>query len=262
MRKALCSQLPAKIGESVEIPQGESNHLISVLRLKPEDTIEILDGNGSSAEATLFYKGKSLHAKLTTAPVSRVELQSYPLHLSMAILKGDAMEWVIEKAVELGVRSLTPFESEFSVVDLRKKGPEAFQERWQKIADQALKQCGRLSRMKIEMPTNFENILLKKNQLIWLDESLAYEPGSSNWNEFFLPVVAHQVLTHSAADTEPELLIGPEGGFSPTEKNRLLQPSKKEIKRAHAGAAILRAETAALWGISVFTCKLIEHQKK
>ena len=254
MRKALCSHLPAKIGESVEIPQTESNHLISVLRLKPEDTIEILDGSGFSAQATLFYKGKSLFAKLISTPTTKKALQALPLHLSMAILKGDAMEWVIEKAVELGVRTLTPFESEFSVVDLRKKGPEVFQDRWQKIADQALKQCGRLSRMKIEMPTTFENILLQKSQLVWLDESLAYDPDAPQWSEFYLP--------NLPTSDEPELLIGPEGGFSPSEKNRLLQPSKKEIKRAHAGAAILRAETAALWGISVFTCKLTDKTKK
>ena len=256
MRKALCSQLPTKIGDSVEIPQSESNHLISVLRLKPDDIIEILDGNGKSAPAKLFYKGKSLFAELTGLPIERKELQSHPLHLSMAILKGDAMEWVIEKAVELGVRSLTPYESEFSVVDLRKKGPEVFQERWQKIADQALKQCGRLSRMTIEMPTTFENVLLKKTQLVWLDETLAYTPDMERWTESYLPKISID------QGIEPELLIGPEGGFSPSEKNRLLQPSKKEIKRAHAGAAILRAETAALWGISVFTCKLTDQTKK
>jgi len=256
MRRALCSHLPTKIGEAVEIPQLESNHLISVLRLKAGDTIEILDGSGKSAQASLFHQGKSLFAKLTSEPAGKLELQSNPLHLSMAILKGDAMEWVIEKAVELGVRSLTPFESEFSVVDVRKKGAEVFQERWQKIADQALKQCGRLSRMTIELPTTFENILLKKTQLIWLDESLASTPAVSHWNENYLSNIADQVIGKISEGLEPELLIGPEGGFSPQEKNRLLQPSKKEIKRAHAGAAILRAETAAIFGISVFTCKM------
>ena len=193
MRRALCSHLPPKIGDAVEIPQLESNHLISVLRLKPGETIEVLDGSGLSAPATLFFRGKALFAELTSSPQGKPELQSHPLHLSMAILKGDAMEWVVEKAVELGVRTLTPFESEFSVVDLRKKGPEAFQERWQKIADQALKQCGRLSRMKIEMPTTFESLLLKKTQLVWLDESLAYTVGSDDWNKFYLARVAEEI---------------------------------------------------------------------
>ena len=244
MRKALCELLPKKAGETVEIPQGEANHLISVLRLKPGDTIEILDGNGSSAPATLFYKGKSLHAELTGAPVAKKELHSHPLHLSMAILKGEAMEWVVEKAVELGVRTLTPFTSEFSVVDIRKKGPEAFQDRWQKIADQALKQSGRLSRMRVEMPTTFENILLKKTSLVWLDESLAYDPGSAHWSDHYLPNIT--------VEGEPEILIGPEGGFSPNEKNRLLQPSKKEIKRAHAGAKRARNHRKACANFSKF----------
>ena len=255
MRKALCAQLPIKIGQSVEIPPAEANHLISVLRLKPQDTIEILDGNGTSAQATLFFKGKNLFAELISEPIGTPHLQSHPLHLSMAILKGEAMEWVIEKAVELGVRSLTPFQSEFSVVDLRKKGPEAFQERWQKIADQALKQCGRLSRMTVNLPTPFESVLQKNSNLIWLDETLAYTREIDQWNSRYLPRIADEILSESG-ELEVELIVGPEGGFSPNEKNRLMQPSKKEIKRGHAGAAILRAETAALFGISVFVCKM------
>jgi 16S rRNA (uracil1498-N3)-methyltransferase len=254
MRKALCLELPDQIGKFAEIPDSEASHLMSVLRLKPGDTIELIDGQGKTATATLIYKGKSLFAELTSIPTGNPKLESFPLHVSMAILKGDAMEWVIEKAVELGVRTLTPFQSEFSVVDVKKKGPEVFQERWQKIADQALKQCGRLSRMTINMPTTFENILTSKNQLIWLDETLARESGSSDWNDTYLTRVAETILkdpTH-----EPEIVIGPEGGFSSNEKNRLMQPFKKEIKRAHAGAAILRAETAVLFGISVFTCMM------
>lgn len=242
MRKALCTILPSKVGEAVEIPQLEANHLISVLRLKPDDVIEILDGSGKIAEASLFYRGKVLFAQLTTAPILKPELQSLPIHLTMAILKGDAMEWTIEKAVELGVRTFTPFESEFTVVDIRKKGAEVFQERWQKIADQALKQCGRLEKMSVALPTDFESVLLKKNRLIWLDES------------------SHGKAQYIAEVDGDDLLVGPEGGFSPTEKNRLMQLSNKEIKRAHAGAAILRAETAALFGISVLGSKLYGKQ--
>jgi 16S rRNA (uracil1498-N3)-methyltransferase len=255
MRKALCTSLPSKVGSSVEIPESEANHLVSVLRLKPGDTIEILDGQGKSAQAKLFYQNKSLYAELITEPVGLIDLQSHPLHLSMAVLKGEAMEWVIEKAVELGVRSLTPFQSEFSVVDLRKKGPEAFRERWQKIADQALKQCGRLSRMTVHSPISFENVLMKNTQLVWMDESLAYTREIEPWNLLYLPQVADEVLANPNLG-EADLIIGPEGGFSPNEKNRLMQTSKKAIKRGHAGAAILRAETAALFGISVFVCKM------
>lgn len=257
MRKALCLNLPKKVGETVEIPQLEANHLISVLRLKPDDLIEVLDGKGKVAEGKLFFKGKALWVQLTSEPMEKPKLNSHPIHLSIAILKGDAMEWVIEKSVELGVRTLTPFQSEFSVIDVRKKGALAFQERWQKIADQALKQCGRLDRMNIENPTHFEDILLKKNQLIWLDETLAYPPHESSWNDLYLDAVAGSI----SPSEEPELLIGPEGGFSPQEKKRLLQPSKKEIKRAHAGASILRAETAALFGISVLVCKWNQKKK-
>ena len=67
------------------------------------------------------------------------------------MLKADAMSWAIEKAVELGVSRLTPVIADHCVVKLT-KGPTEFRERWQRIADQALKQCGRLERMTIEDP--------------------------------------------------------------------------------------------------------------
>ena len=61
-------------------------------------------------------------------------------------LKGDAMDWVVEKSVELGVRNLQPVVTDHTVVQMDKKGPKVVA-RWQKIADEALKQCGRLQRM-------------------------------------------------------------------------------------------------------------------
>jgi RsmE family RNA methyltransferase len=77
----------------------------------------------------------------------------------MAVLKSQAMEWVIEKSVELGVEEVIPVLTAHTVVQIKNKGPELFQERWQKIADQALKQCGRLNQMVIHKPVTFDTIL-------------------------------------------------------------------------------------------------------
>jgi 16S rRNA (uracil1498-N3)-methyltransferase len=247
MRRALCDLLPQKIGQMVELPEQEVRHLVSVLRLKPDDEIELLDGSGYRARAKITYRGKTAFGELVAAPETDEKLLAKPIHLSMAMIKGDAMEWVIEKATELGVKTLTPIETEFTVVKTRNKGSDAFQERFQKIADQALKQCGRLERMTVKMPVSFEEALLNKNHLIWLDESLATDAPSD----------AH--LSHFLAKNKPiqggyELLVGPEGGFSATEKNRLLQlttSGKQAITRVHLGSLILRAETAALCGISL-----------
>ena len=171
---------------------------------------------------------------------------SAPVELYMSVLKGEAMEWVIEKSVELGVRALTPVETEFSVVKLKKKGLENFQERWQKMADQSLKQCGRLDRMVIHTPVSFETALEKAGPWIWLDEDLAEKGGIEQHLNRACPTAPE--------DRTVRILIGPEGGFSPKEKSRLLQltgSEKREINRAHLGSLILRAETAALAAVAI-----------
>jgi 16S rRNA (uracil1498-N3)-methyltransferase len=251
MRRALCDQLPASIGKVVELPEGEVRHLVSVLRLKPEDEIELLDGSGFRARAKLIYRGKTACAELLSAPETNPALRSKPVHLALAMLKGDAMEWVIEKAVELGVASITPVETEFSVVKIHKRGEDIFKERYQKIADQALKQCGRLERLVIHTPISFEDAVgpLHKSRLIWLDEVLAQSA----------PEETHlaRILSKNSQANElypVQILVGPEGGFSPAEKSRLLiltSSGNKAINRVHLGSLILRAETAALYGISL-----------
>jgi 16S rRNA (uracil1498-N3)-methyltransferase len=230
----------------VDLSENESRHLLSVLRLGPGDEIELLDGRGGSAPARIEFKGKSPGAVLTEPPKIDPARTSAPVELFISVLKGEAMEWVIEKSVELGVRALTPVETEFSVVKLKKKGLENFQERWQKMADQALKQCGRLDRMVIHTPAPFEIALEKPGPWVWLDEDLALNGGIESHLSRGCP---------SATSEQPvRLLIGPEGGFSPKEKSRLLQltgSEKKEIKRAHLGSLILRAETAALAAVAI-----------
>jgi 16S rRNA (uracil1498-N3)-methyltransferase len=246
MRRALCSSLKTARSKPVEIPESEAKHLVSVMRLGPGDEIELLDGMGFRANARLLMRDKKVFGELSEEPGTDPARCSLPIRLHLAILKGDAMEWVIEKAVELGVRTLVPVETEFTVVKIHKKGADAFRERWQRIADQALKQCGRLDRMEIAEPVSFEQLLLDPTPMFWLDETLAHNgPGESH-----LASLAGALVDPA----ERALLVGPEGGLSPTERGRLLQltgSAKKVIKRAHLGSLILRAETAALFGVSL-----------
>ena len=199
------------------------------------------------AEGRLVFRDKKVFAELMSQPMSDPKLLSLPIHLKMSIIKGEAMEWVVEKAVELGVRSLTPIETEFTVVKIHKKGADAFQERWQRIADQSLKQCGRLDRMEVRAPLSFESLLTEPGSLYWLDETLASDSDQG-------PHLSRVLSAHDADGKESALLVGPEGGLSANERGRLLQltvSGKKAIKRVHLGSLILRAETAAMLGISL-----------
>lgn len=245
MRRALIDTPLTPSQNRYEIPSGEAKHLTQVLRLGPEDEFEIIDGHGHFAKAKLFFRDKQVMGELLEKPQTLASRCSFPIHLRMCIIKGDAMEWVVEKATELGVREFTPIESEFCVVKTHKKGADSFQERWQKIADQALKQSGRLDRMKINSPIDFETSLKGSDSLFWLDETLSQNPDATQH-------FSRQL--ENAKTPEISAIIGPEGGFSPQERSRLLQLTegdRREIKRSHLGAIILRAETAALAAISM-----------
>lgn len=255
MRRVLCPALP-KPGQRIEIEPSEAKHLTTVLRVREGEIIELLNGSGGKVQAKIHLQEKRLFVEGLTPIASDPKLNSIPIHLRMAILKGDAMEWVIEKAVEMGVQRITPLHTDHTVVQIQKKGADAFMERWQKIADQSLKQCGRLERLEIEMPVSLEETFISpKGQTFWLDEALA-----SNT----IPTEHLQIALTQAtfsADQPLSLLIGPEGGFSPAERERLLQltalnNSEINIKRVHLGSLILRAETAAMMGIALLAGKI------
>ena len=246
MRRTLCDSIPLKPGSLVLLDEHEAKHLTSVLRMGPGAEFELLDGSGHKAKAALVFQGKKVFAETLEAPHTDARFTSVPVHLAMSMIKGDAMEWVVEKAVEMGVRTLTPLETEFNVIKIHKRGAETFQDRFQRIADQAIKQCGRLDRMTVLTPVVFEEVLQQKKHFIWLDEELSRSGLPKDH--------LSQILPHLSPRSEVSLFVGPEGGFSPSERSRLLQltsSEKHEITRAGLGSLILRAETAALMGVSL-----------
>jgi 16S rRNA (uracil1498-N3)-methyltransferase len=148
---------------------------------------------------------------------------------------------------------------------MKSKGPEAFKERWQKIADQSLKQCGRLDRLEIEIPIQLESLLLRKisekqhyphSIRLWCDEA-----GIDN-----SPFISDSLTNHfrsisTTSQSSVHILVGPEGGWSSQERLLLdrevkmtSQTSTNSIHsnfQVHLGKQIMRAETAALFTVSV-----------
>jgi 16S rRNA (uracil1498-N3)-methyltransferase len=252
MKRVLTPDLP-KLGSPVELSESEAKHLVKVLRMRDGETIEAIDGKGHAMEATLRIRGKSAFLFSPEASSKSAERmpqemgaqkaleQLVPVTLELAVLKGDAMEWTVEKAVELGIKRLIPTLTAYTVVQVSKKGPAAYQERWQRIADQALKQCGRLERLEVLPPLALPELLTQFPSSadcprIWCDEDKRNTaPELALW-------------LRSATAKEARLLIGPEGGFNDVER-QLLQVSASPVS---LGPLVLRAETA-----SVAACGLL-----
>ena len=251
MPRLLCPQLP-KAHRPVTLPEAEANHALRVLRLRDGDTVEAIDGKGHAVPAILRTQpgggarlelagGASLQASTGHARTGADSV--VPLVLEIAVLKGEAMEWVVEKAVELGVRELVPLLTDHTVVQVgRAKGPEAFQARWQKIADQALKQCGRLESLRVAAPTALDLALKLPGPAtrFWCDEKAGKGAPELGARLLGPPVY------------EARLLVGPEGGWSARESERLAGSGE----RVSLGPLILRAETAALFATSLLASAL------
>ncbi len=248
MKRSLVQKI-LKVGQLVELDDLEAKHLVQVLRLTVGTPIEVMDGQGHCGRGSLEKVGKNWAVRLSEidAPLPR-ESELNPITLWMAILKGDAMEWVIEKAVELGVDQLVPVMTKNTVVQIKNKGPEAFLERWTKIANQSLKQCERRNALTLHAPNNFEDLIQnalsseKPVQIFWCDEQSRTLPN------------LHLGALAFPKNIQFVLLIGPEGGFSESERQRLLQLTElhqDKIKRVSLGHLVLRAETAAISGLSI-----------
>jgi 16S rRNA (uracil1498-N3)-methyltransferase len=311
MKRVLCEKLPQSHQPTV-LSEAEATHLTRVFRLKDGDRVEAIDGKGFHAAVTLRTRNGVPRLEFLEKPVSSSDegLQCVPVTLEMAVLKGDAMEWVVEKAVELGIKTLVPVVTAHTVVQLDKKGPEAFRERWQKIADQALKQCGRLDRLEIKTPVKLEELLAGSSQAprLWCDESAREHAGSlfgriNSMTNSMANSMANSTTNstvNSATDststsgnglgnsaintadnssenssrdelaqskTSPEkfspaetsevrILIGPEGGWSELERD-ILSRSSQNIP-VSLGPLVLRAETAAIFALSLVSAALRE----
>jgi 16S rRNA (uracil1498-N3)-methyltransferase len=233
MKRFLVPQLPES--QQVALPKEEAQHAIQVLRVQEGEKIEILDGQGKGWLARVHLEGKNCIAHQISAVESQLErAQVAALELVIGIPKSDSMEWILEKATELGIRKVTPLQCAHSVVKLERRGAPAFMERWRKISDQALKQCGRLTRLEISSPIPLEEWSRSPPELpiFWAHERERAKSQSLD-----------RVRTLPAA-----LLIGPEGGFS--EREIALLERTPRLTPVSLGPLVLRTETAALFGLS------------
>lgn len=208
----------------------EVRHLVTVRRCAAGDTLRLFDGTGK----TYLVRVDAVERGSITGSVLSMDEPPAPalkLHLFCAVPKGDRFDWLVEKAAELGVASLTPLVTERSVV---RDIAGAKVERWKRLAVAACQQCGRSNLFDIRHPQPLSAAI----------DSLA---GTSC---VLMPWEAEETLSVEQAfagvlslPSDAALIIGPEGGFSPAEVERARACKAVPVT---LGPRILRVETAAL----------------
>src|SRR5215813_1612544 len=215
---------------SIRLEGTGFHHLFHVLRLKPGDDVEVFDGRGRSflGRVASIERGS---AQIALGPPSASQPARYVL-LVQSLPKADKMEWIIQKATELGASAFAPVHSARSVVRLRGARLEQRLQRWRTIAQQAARQCGRSDVPEIlpaEPIAARVEALSPSVRCFLLDEQ---ERASSLAQAFSAARLDHSPLA---------LIIGPEGGFERREVDAL---GRLGVVSVSLGKAKLRTETA------------------
>ena len=229
-----------QIGETkVWITGSDVHHIEHVLRLKEGERVALLDGRGSVYTCRLSaFKKDEIEAVIEEQADVREELPSR-LFLFQGMPKRDKMEWIVQKAVELGAYSVIPVRMERSVVKLDDKQAEKKTARYQSIAESAAKQASRGVIPMIEKPVSFSEALKMAGKLDHI--ILPYELAE-NMKE------TRDVFQAICPGESVGIFIGPEGGFSEKEVQSAMEQGAKVVT---LGKRILRTETAPLAVLSI-----------
>lgn len=220
-------------GQSLELSEEAGQHVGVVLRMQPGDQITLFRGDNREFAAVLsaVHKKNVQVTILTEQDVNRESPRG--IHLAQAIAKGERMELVMQKAVELGVTSISPVITARSVVKLDKMRMEKKMLQWQAIAIAACEQSGR-------------NIIPQVHPIVTLKE---YLQNTKALLKFVLhPKESKTWRDYDFGQAELGLLIGPEGGFSQEELSLIFSAGFNPLC---LGPRILRTETAALAALSL-----------
>jgi len=216
---------------------SEAHHLTRVLRLGPGDLVRLVDGRGGIAVARIVGEQGQAVA-LEIVETGRPQEDRLPVDIIVGVLKGERMDWLIQKATELAVRAVHPVLMEHTVVRMDSKRASGRLFRWRQIARQALKQCRGLV-----APVVYP--------VIALEEALSETPRSAAKMVFWECEGEQDLVSawrEQACAVPVTLVIGPEGGLSSAE----LQSCRGAgFRTASLGRRTLRAETAAIAGIAV-----------
>lgn len=220
--------MPLHAHATVALPPGVAHHVERVLRLAPGDALTLFNGEGGEYPGRLLSLGKTPVAELGACQQTDRE-SPLAITLAQSLASGDKMDWVLQKAVELGASAIAPVASSRSVVKLSGERAEKRVEHWRQIVASACEQCGR-------------NRLPQVAELTSLTAYLARPRTDGNLRLILAPGAALK-LSDLPRPTAVELLVGPEGGFTEDEIRAARLAGYQAVR---LGPRILRTETAGL----------------
>ena len=226
--------------EEIVITGGDAHHLAHVMRTQIGDVITVVDAEGQAAEMVVTALTRdAVHFRMQR--VLPAETAGREVILVQALLKGEKMDFIVQKAAELGAVCMRPIVTEHVVVRYDAKKAAAKAARWQKIADEAAKQCGRRSLMTVAPIVSLAELL----------QDPAYIGAADTVTVFCYEQEERQSMRTVLCGTEARrvtLIVGAEGGFSPAEAAALTAAGGQSVSLGHR---ILRAETASLTALAV-----------
>ncbi|PRC94861.1 16S rRNA (uracil(1498)-N(3))-methyltransferase [Solimicrobium silvestre] len=221
------------IGALINLPDTVAHHC-QVLRLNAGDPIVLFNGKGGSYVASLTsIEKKRATAEVKTFNQNEVEL-AYSITLAQALPEASKMDWIIEKAVELGAVGIQPLTTQRCVTRLSGERVEKRRAHWQAIIESASEQCGRNRLAQLGQLADFKSWISQQD----LHRRIILSPHSDQ-------SLADWARHHPAQAIT--LMIGPEGGF--TEQEHLLAINQGALSLS-MGARVLRTETAGLTAIA------------
>ncbi|MDB5874677.1 MAG: rRNA ((1498)-N(3))-methyltransferase [Ramlibacter sp.] len=222
--------VPLAAGQPLQLPAGAARH-VQVLRLQPGAQITLFNGDGGEFEAIVERMGRS-DVGVQVGAHRAVEREArHEVHLAVGMPANERMDWLVEKATELGAASIQPLAAQRSVLRLKSERAEKKLAHWQAIASAACEQCGRN-----RVPPVHEVLELPA----WLEQGRGAASGR-------LLLSLHpdsRAVREAAGDSQAVIFLsGPEGGLTTEEEEAALAAG---FSRVTLGARVLRAETAAL----------------
>lgn len=221
------------LGDVINLDDRASHYLARVLRAAIHDELTLFNGRGGEYQAIIIQiTKKSVQVKIN-AFSPRASESPIALHLAQGIAKGEKMDFIVQKAVELGVKQITPLITERCNVRLDSEREEKRVQHWQGVVTSACEQSGRNTLPQLMQPIDFKSWLAN----VKTDLGFVLSPHVSEK----LP------KTNLPTNTSVTLLIGPEGGLSQAEVDAAIQHGFKPL---NLGPRVLRTETATIAALS------------